>query len=191
MSKNGSPSAGPGASSEKLPPPAPFIVTAELPPDILAWADRLRKAHYPPERNRLAAHVTLFHAFAPSLYDELRGVLSRMASQTAPPAARIDGPMSLGKGTAIAISSLAMLAVRQAIANHFHGSLTAQDQHPPRLHITVQNKVTSQAARALQEELAPTLGQRPFAFAGLALHLYRDTHWEALGRWPFRGKVGG
>lgn len=47
--------------------PAPYIVTAELPGDVLAFADGLRRAHFPPERNWLVAHATLFHALAPSL----------------------------------------------------------------------------------------------------------------------------
>ena len=50
---------------------APYIVTAELPGNVFALADGLRRAHFPPERNKLAAHVTLFHALAPSLREEL------------------------------------------------------------------------------------------------------------------------
>ena len=168
--------------------PAPFIVTAELPPDILAWADSLRRQHYPAERNKLAAHVTLFHSFAPSLRDELRGVLAQAAAEFAAPAAKIGGTMDLGGGTALAISSVGMGGIRERIAEHFHGTLTAQDQHEPRLHITIQNKVAPQLARALQRELAASLGPRAFTFRGLALQLYRTTHWETLGHWPFRGK---
>lgn len=174
-----------------MPPPAPFIVTAELPPDIFAWAEGLRRAHYPVHRNKLEAHVTLFHSFAPSLREELRGVLSRMTGKYASPPALQDGTMDLGRGTALAIESPAMLAIREHIAEHFHGALTAQDSHAPRLHITIQNKVSRQEARALQDELAPLLRPRKFAFPGLGLHLYRETYWEALGRWSFRGKQGG
>ncbi len=172
-------------------PPAPFIVTAELPPELLSWADELRRAHYPPERNRIAAHVTLFHAFAPSLREELQSLLARFAAEYARPSARLDGLMPLGGGTALAIVSPGMLAIREEIAQHFHGALTAQDSHAPRLHITIQNKVASEAARALQCALSATLKPREFAFRGLGLHLYRGTHWEGLGRWPFRGKVSG
>lgn len=174
-----------------MPPPAPFIVTAELPPDVFAWADSLRRAHYPAHRNKLEAHVTLFHSFAPSLREELRGVLASIAGEYAPPKARLDGLMRLGGGTALAIQSPAMLAIRERMAEHFHGALTAQDSHPPRLHITIQNKVSREEARQLQSELADTLQPREFAFRGLGLHLYRETYWEALGRWPFRGKEGG
>ena len=171
--------------------PMPFIVTAELPPEVLAWADALRRAHFPPERNWLKAHVTLFHAFAPSLRDELQGMLGGIAAEFAPVEARIDGLMNLGAGTALAIHSPAMLAVRQRIADHFHGALTAQDAHRPRLHITIQNKVAKQAATALQAELGPSLAPRNFRFRGFGLHRYCNPHWEAAGTWPFRGKQGG
>lgn len=169
----------------------PFIVTAELPADVLRWADALRREHFPPERNHLAAHVTLFHALAPSLRDELPAVLGRMAQEYAPPAARLAGLMDLGKGTALALTSPAMLAIRAEIADRCHGALTAQDQLEPRLHITIQNKVTPLAARALQAQLGPTLSPRQFAFTGLGLHRYCNPHWEPVGVWRFRGKVSG
>ncbi len=166
----------------------PFIVTALLPPDVFNWADALRRAHFPPERNHLSAHVTLFHAFAPSLRDELRPLLAGLAAAHAAPQCRIAGLMPLGTGTAIALESPGMLALREAIAEHFHGALTAQDSHAPRLHITIQNKVTPQTAKGLQNSLAGTLPDRRFAFAGFGLHIYRDGPWEAAGSWKFRGK---
>lgn len=169
----------------------PFIVTAELPPAVLAWADSLRRQHFPPERNWLKAHVTLFHAFAPSLRDELHGMLGGIAAEFAPAEARIDSLMNLGGGTALKIDSPAMLGIRQRIADHFHGALTAQDAHRPRLHITVQNKVTNEAAKALQAELGPRLEPRSFHFKGLGLYRYCNPRWEAAGTWAFRGKQGG
>ena len=172
---------------ERLPPPAPFIVTAELPGDIFAWADGLRREHFPPERNKLAAHVTLFHSFAPSLREELLRMLGNVAATWAPPSARIDGLMDLGSGTALAVISPGMDAIRAAVADHFHGSLTRQDAHRLRLHITIQNKVTAAAAKALQRALSEHLRAREFRFRGLGLHIYRGTHWEGLAQWRFRG----
>jgi hypothetical protein len=171
--------------------PAPFIVTAELPGEILAWADGLRREHYPPERNKLTAHVTLFHSFAPSLREELPRVLARLAGEYARPAAAIDSLMPLGTGTALAIRSPGMLAIREHIAEMFHGALTAQDSHAPRLHITIQNKVSPKEAQALQRVLSAALEPRAFAFAGLGLHLYCETHWDSVGCWSFRGKQSG
>ena len=170
-------------------PPAPFIVTGELPADVLAWADGLRRAHFPPERNRLRAHVTLFHSFAPSLREELPRFLAAMAAEFIPPPAEVSGLMDLGKGTAIVISSPGLLAVRQLIADRFHDMLTAQDRGGKKLHITIQNKVPRDAALALQKALAPTIARRRFAFTGLGLHIYRNPLWEPVGTWSFRGQV--
>ena len=169
-------------------PPAPFIVTAELPGEVFAWANGLRRAHFPPERNNLAAHVTLFHSLAPSLREELPRELARLAAAYAPPTARIDNLMDLGGGTALAIRSPALLAVRDELAERFYAMLTAQDRGGKRLHITVQNKVERKAAQALQAELGADLTPREFRFTGLGLHLYRGPHWDSLGVWKFRGR---
>jgi hypothetical protein len=167
--------------------PAPLIVTAALPADLAHWADRLRQAHYPSGRNRVEVHVTLFHALPPSAEAELRDALAAAASEHSPVPARINGVMPLGRGTAVRIASPAMLALRTDLAERFRGLLSPQDLHGPRLHITVQNKVSAREARALQEELARTLEPRDFRFAGLALHRYREGPWEFVKRWSFRG----
>jgi hypothetical protein len=177
-----------GTAASRQTSSAPFIVTAELPPDLFAWADGLRRAHFPPERNHLSAHVTLFHALPPSLFQEIRRVLAAEAAAHPAVTARLSGVMDLGKGTGLRIESDAMLAIRDRIADNFHGALSAQDQHRPRLHITVQNKVTTPIARLLQSQLAATFEARDFRFAGLALHIYRGGPWEAAGRWAFRGR---
>ena len=165
---------------------APLIVTAELPQALQSRADQLRQAHYPPQRNQLTAHVTLFHALPPSAEDELRDALAAEA-RAKPPRARLEGVMNLGRGTALRIESPAMLAIWERLAERFHGLLTPQDEHTPRLHITIQNKVAPSLAKALQRDLAATLEPRDFAFHGLALHRYRGGPWEPVRAWPFRG----
>jgi hypothetical protein len=162
------------------------LVTAELPPDVLAWADGLRRAHYPPERNRLRAHVTLFHALPPSVKEELEEVLSDLARH-APPAARIEGLMKLGRGTALAVDSPAMVELHGLVADRMHGLLTQQDTRPLRLHITIQNKVTSTAARALQAELEPTIQPLAFRFRGFGLYAWEEGLWRDIRTVPFRG----
>ena len=165
----------------------PLVVTAELPGDLQAWAERFRQAHYPPERNRVAAHVTLFRALPPSCESELRDALAEAARGHAPPPARLGEVMSLGGGTAIGIVSPALLDLRTELADRFHGLLTPQDLPEPRLHVTVQNKVSAAEARALQRDLTRTIPPREFRFAGLALHRYREGPWAFVKRWSFRG----
>ncbi|QCI94753.1 2'-5' RNA ligase family protein [Novosphingobium sp. EMRT-2] len=178
--------AGEGAPAGR----APLIVTATLPPAEHAWLDSLRRAHFPPERNVLTAHVTLFHALPPFAEEEARALLARVCADHAPPEARLSGVMDLGKGTAFAIECAPLLALRDDIAEHFHGLLTAQDSHRPRLHVTVQNKVERVAARALQATLEADFRPRAFRFAGLALHRYMGGPWQDVARWSFRGRGG-
>lgn len=164
----------------------PLIVTAELPAELQAQANALRQAYFPPERNYLDAHVTLFHAIPAHCEDELRQVLKTIAGEYAPVQARLLGIMSLGGGTALKLQSPDMLALRARIAERFHGMLTGQDQHTPRLHVTVQNKVSSKEAKALQAVLAPQIMAQDIAFRGFSLFRYLGGPWEPLGNWRFR-----
>lgn len=171
------------------PAKAPLLVTARLPPDVFAWADGLRRAHFPPERNKVRAHVTLFNSLPWRVEDEVRRMLARHAAAP-PPAAEITGLMPLGGGTAFAIQSPALSAIHQDMVESLHGLLTAQDGGRRKLHATVQNKVSGTEAKALQAELARDFRPRPFAFAALDLHRYLGGYWEDAGSWPFRGARG-
>lgn len=131
----------------------------------------------------------MFHSFAPSLFEELKDYLPRIAAEYAPLPGRVSGVMDLGKGTAIALESPDLLAVRAEIADHFHGSLTAQDLYEPRPHITIQNKVTKEEARALQAALRPQIQERLFTFPALELHIYEGGPWAFVKRAAFRRAV--
>lgn len=165
---------------------APLIVTAELPEALQSRADQLRRLHYPPERNVLPAHVTLFHVLPPNVEAELREALAAEA-RAKPVPARLEGVMNLGRGTALRISSPDMLAIRERLARRFHGLLAPQDEHVPRLHVTIQNKVSPHDAKVLMKRLIPEIEALDFHFAGLGLHRYLGGPWETLKRWSFRG----
>ena len=164
----------------------PLIVTAELGAADLAWLDGLRRRHFPPERNRLAAHLTMFHALPPSAEQEARRLLSALSAAPAP-AARVAGLMDLGGGVAFRITSDGLDAIRDEIADHFHGLLSAQDSQGWRPHVTIQNKVSNSVARGLLAELGRDFLPRPFAIAGLGLHRYLGGPWERLAVTRFRG----
>lgn len=164
-----------------------LIVTAELGRADFAWLDGQRRRHFPPERNMIDAHLTMFHALPPSLEEEVRGQL-RAATLTSPPAATIASLMNLGGGVAYRIISPALDSIRDDIASHFHGALTAQDAGGWRAHVTIQNKVTSSAAKTLYDQLHRDFRPRPLAIAGLALHRYLGGPWETLALYAFRGR---
>ena len=150
------------------------------------WLQELRRTHYPPERNQVPAHLTLFHQLPPSAESEAVRRLAAFAAYP-PPRASVAGVMDLGEGTALRIESEDLEDIRAELADAFHGILTAQDQAPWRPHITIQNKVEPREARALQTKLRGTFQPRPLAIRGLALWRYLGGPWEAVKAWPFRG----
>ena len=164
----------------------PLIVTAELPTDLQAWATALRRTHFPPVRNHLDAHVTLFHALPPSAEDEVRECLTTMASGP-PVQGHLEGLMSLDRGVALRLSSPDMLDLRDELALRFRGLLTSQDEHRPRLHVTIQNKVPPAEAEATLAMLERVVEPRGFVFRGLGLHRYRGGPWETVRTFAFRG----
>lgn len=167
----------------------PIIMTASMGPGDQAWANALRRAHYPPERNVLDAHITLFHHLPGHCEAEVVSRTRALAAEFAAPKAELTEVMHMGRGVAYRIHSPELMALREMVAEGLHGLLTAQDQGRPRLHITVQNKVEPAVARALHAELTAGFMPRPLVLSGLALHFYKGGPWEAIGHWPFRGRA--
>jgi hypothetical protein len=146
----------------------------------------LRRAHYPPERNQLPAHLTMFHALPPSAEPELRRRLAEIARQSSPKAS-VEGLMDLGGGVALRIVSPDLDRIRETLAVELHGLLGAQDSGGWRPHVTIQNKVATKVARALRASLEREFAPRPLSIGGLGLHRYLGGPWQSVGRYPFRG----
>ncbi len=163
----------------------PILVTALFGPGDDGWLQQLRQAHYPAARNRVPAHLTLFHHLPPSLERELS---ARLAEVTAapPPPAMLAGIMDLGEGAAFRVESAALADIRGQLAGAFHGLLVPQDLAPWRPHVTIQNKVAPRDARALQQQLDAGFEPRPLLIRALASWRYLDGPWERLKVHAFR-----
>ncbi|WP_164114317.1 2'-5' RNA ligase family protein [Sphingorhabdus sp. Alg239-R122] len=166
---------------------APIIMTALMGDADFAWANRLRQQHFPPERNFLDAHITLFHHLPPQMLPEIRQRVKDMVAVFAQPEAWLHDVMLQGKGVAYRLDCEGLMNIRDELAENFAGMLTPQDQARPRLHITVQNKVTPAESKALHEQLVAEFEPRPFAIKGIGLYYYRGGPWEEIGRYSFRG----
>jgi hypothetical protein len=166
----------------------PHIVLALLPDAVQARLDGLRRAHYPPERNRVPAHCTLFHAIPGMVAAELAATLAGLAARTPPPRARIDRIIDLDGGTALGLVSPDLAQLREVIADHFHGLLTGGDAVPPRFHVTVQNKVDRRTAHSLQASLATSWRAIDTTIPAIAVHRVHDGEWHHAGTWRLRGR---
>ena len=178
---------GKGDPRQGQPPgdPAPLIVSLTLAPDGQARLDRLRDAYFPPERNFLAAHVTLFHHLPGPEHDAVAAALASASAALAPFPLRVARLQSLGRGVALALESDALLRLRAGLARRWAGWLTAQDRQGYRPHVTIQNKVEPRAAKALLAELSAGFAPWTIGATGVSLWRYRGGPWEAAGSFPF------
>jgi hypothetical protein len=167
--------------------PAPIIVTAMLGPTDFQWANALRRAHFPPERNYVPAHISLFHHLPPARLDELVRVMRDLAGGP-PPVARLSRVLKLGRGVSFAVDAPELLAMREEIADRFRYDLIPQDQHSPRLHITIQNKASAEDAAALFADMEAGFRPRALSITGLAAWYYRGGPWELAREVRFRGR---
>jgi hypothetical protein len=164
---------------------APIIVSALFGATDFAYFDGLRRTHFPPERNVIPAHLTLFHHLAPDLAAELKQRLIAETRGIAPPRARMGGLINLGQGVAFRIESPELEDIRARLAEAFAPMLTPQDRAGWRPHVTIQNKVLPAAAKSLLATLSAGFVVRPVAIVGLASWWYRGGPWEPLSRHMF------
>nr|WP_246314581.1 2'-5' RNA ligase family protein [Kineococcus aurantiacus] len=146
--------------------------------------DRLRRENFPPERNQLPAHLTLFHALPGEALGEVVEAC-RDACRADPPRAQVRSVRSLGRGAALVVDSPGLVAARAAVAGRFAGRLTRQDAQGFRPHVTVQNFVDPATARATVERLDAGFAPWGFTVEALAVHRYAGGPWELLETVPF------
>lgn len=166
--------------------PPPLVLTLQFDEATADLFETMRRTHFPPALNRIAAHLTLFHqlpgAEEPAVVEEV----ARSAARRAAFDVTVAGLMPLGRGVAYRIEAPALLALRQDLAARFAPWLTGQDRQRFRPHVTIQNKVTPQEARRTLERLSA--GFVPFRARaeGLQLWRYRGGPWEGAGAVAFR-----
>jgi 2'-5' RNA ligase len=163
----------------------PLIVTLRLDEHSFARLDALRRAHFPPARNHIPAHATLFHHLPGAHREEIAAHLAQLCAGTPPVPIMAETVRFLGRGVAIVLASPPFERLRADLARHWSASLTPQDRQPFRPHVTVQNKVSAAEAQALYTRLQAEFV--PFAAKGIGLCLwrYKGGPWEPLGKFRF------
>jgi 2'-5' RNA ligase len=162
---------------------APIIITLAVDPKSKHALDALRKRHFPPERNFIDAHITLFHALDDSREQE---IIRDVSAVEGPPyeitAAKL---RSLGRGVAISVQSDRLLAMRAELAAFWDGMLTAQDRERYQPHVTVQNKVSPSEANTLLTTWQPNFVPFTMIATGLSVWRYLGGPWDLIQTVPF------
>lgn len=160
-----------------------LILTLGFDPASQEHFDTLRQRHFPPERNLVPAHLTLFHALPES--QDVLSTLDSVAAATRPFSLTVSGLRSLGRGVAYTLQAPEIQALHRALSASFTGYLTAQDRQPLRPHVVLQNKTTAEQAKALLALLNAGFATFAVQARGLDLWHYRGGPWEAARRFDF------
>ncbi len=158
----------------------PIIVTLELDESSAAWLTELRSRYFPPERNYLDAHLTLFHDLPDSERESVVATIEHLASQYKPLELTFVEPMHLGFGVAIRVANDYLTSIHQQLQDAFSIWLKPQDQQPLRPHVTIQNKVAAATSKSLFQELKQSWQARQGKGLGFQLWHYAGGPWNHL-----------
>lgn len=159
-----------------------YIATLRLDTESQAYFDHLRDKHFPPARNYLKAHLTLFH----QLPDAAHALEVVRELKLEPFDMHVVGLLHLGAGVAYQIESAQLQHLHAHLSAAFAADLIPQDKQRFKPHITVQNKVTPEVSKQLLAELRD--GFHPFTVraTGLDLWIYLDGPWRHMEGLTFK-----
>lgn len=160
-----------------------LILTLHLDPESQRHFEALRQQYFPPERNQVPAHLTLFHTLPDT--EGTTEAIHQAAHAQRRFAAEVTGVRFLGKGVALALASPELLQLHRELATRFKEHLSAQDRQRLMPHIVVQNKTTAEEARALFAKLQRDFQPRAVESLGLDLWEYLGGPWRHLLTCPF------
>lgn len=163
---------------------SPLIVTLQLDEKSHSFFNSLRTKHFPPEKNFLAAHLTLFHHL-PSTETTIVDDLKKWSGEQSLLQLYVTEIKNIGKGVAYKIESSALLQLHQTMQRRWSQWLTPQDKQKLWPHVTVQNKVPPERAKETLQLLQESF--QPFVAAGIGFRLwsYEGGPWKALQMFSF------
>ena len=159
-----------------------LILTLQLDESAQTFYEDLRRRYFPPERNLIPAHLTLFHQLPDdnSTAETVGSLLQSVEGfPLTSPTAR-----SIGRGVAVFFQSEHLRALHAALSCAFEPDLIPQDRQRFQPHIVVQNKVAPEVARQTLPRLQSIPLLEPHAI-GLTLWRYLGGPWERVGDFPF------
>lgn len=163
----------------------PLILTADLDPAAAARFEAWRQAHYPADRNRVPAHLTLFHALPGAWFEPIDEHLTERCWTVDPLPGHAVRLRFMGHGVCVDIDAPALVRLRAEFAVAWRAALSPQDRQRFAPHVTIQNKVTPERARRTLQGLDAVFVPFFCEIVGLSLWRYRGGPWEAVSSYPF------
>lgn len=158
----------------------PIILTAKMDDPSQRFFNEKRRAHFPPDRNYLDAHITLFHKLPGDQLEQIRNDLNISLDDISPLPACASDIFFMGFGSAYEIECPALTDLHASLAQHWQNWLSPQDAQKFKPHITFQNKVPADTAKAIYADERQKFAPFDFEIIGLALYYYDGGPWEHI-----------
>lgn len=166
---------------------APLILTLKLDDETFNFFDEMRRLYFPPERNFLSAHLTLFHHLPGEELDKIATDLTCICGGFSKFQLAFHEWRTLGRGVAIKVEAPPLHSLHFTLSKLWRDWLTAQDRQKFQPHITVQNKVAPEEAKKLYENLSADWQPRAGSATGLRLWHYLGGEWKGEQDFTFGG----
>ncbi len=163
----------------------PLIVTLLLGDAAFNFFEAQRQRYFPPERNFLQAHLTLFHHL-PSTEQKITDDLYEWAQPTKAFEMNITAVASIGKGVAYKIESVELMQLHKTMQQGWQQWLKPQDKQKFWPHITVQNKVSPTMAKETLQELQKDFQPFTAQALGFGLWYYENGPWRFAEEYRFQ-----
>lgn len=159
------------------------MLTLALDESAQAKFESLRQRWFPPELNRIPAHLTLFHTLPES--NEMTSALAAIAAGQSAFQMRVAQVRSIGRGVVFFLESSDVTRLHHTLSTEFEHVLSAQDRQGFRPHVVAQNKVAPATAKEtlalLQAGFQPWMCQA----IGIDLWRYLGGPWQFIRRFDF------
>jgi 2'-5' RNA ligase len=146
-----------------------FVLTLRMDEVSFARLDELRGRYFPPDINFIPAHLTLFHALTPEQVSRLVSAHPGLSGQSIP--LQFVRPLLIGRGVAIQVARGELTELQGRLIGALGAGLTRQDRAPFRPHVTIQDKVTREHAKATFARVASNF--EPWSGRGIGLDVWR------------------
>ncbi len=165
---------------------APLILTLRMNDAAATHFTALRQSYFPPERNFLTAHITLFHKLPGTSLVRIMNTLNTIAAKRMIFNMQTDQLLFFGAGVAYRVEAPDALLLLQELASAWDDMLAPQDRKNHFVpHITVQNKVRADVAKDLYAKLSAEFESYTMHAIGLDLWHYQGGPWSHAAGFDF------
>ena len=163
-----------------------MILTFGFDPDSFARLAPLRERHFPPARNFIPVHVTLFQQLPTHEQPRILGDLATEAKTASLPFAAT-GILDFAGGAAIDLECPEGVVLQQRLRRSWRDILSDSDDRKRKLHVTIQNKTDRDSAKRTQAALRAGFTPWRGFLDRLILWHYRGGPWERIATIALKG----